>query len=44
MNFKNADARGAYLTILGNSVGIVGGALTRTVTIIATQGIRIGKV
>ncbi|KAI4467636.1 hypothetical protein MML48_2g00000930 [Holotrichia oblita] len=43
MNFKNADARGAYLTILGNSVGIVGGALTRTVAMIATNGIRIGK-
>lgn len=44
MNIRNADARGAYLNILGNSVGIIAGALTRTVAIIATKGIRIGKV
>lgn len=44
MNVKNAEARGAYLNIIGNSIGIVGGALTRTVTIIATNGMKIGKV
>ncbi|GJQ76301.1 putative cognition [Trypoxylus dichotomus] len=43
MSFKNADARGAYLTILGNSIGIIGGALTRTVAMIAAKGIKIGK-
>lgn len=44
LNIKNADARGAYLNIVGNSIGIVGGAFTRTVTIVATKGMKIGKV
>nr|XP_022908568.1 uncharacterized protein LOC111419914 [Onthophagus taurus] len=43
MSIKNPDARGAYLNIAANSIGLIGGALTRTVAIVASRGVVIGK-